>query len=60
MNQESTSNLEALKPKLVQFLNPCEEHVKKEQESCALKENEKHKKHLTLAWGLKSQTLYLN
>ncbi len=29
--------------KLVRFLNPCKKHLKK-QESCALKENEKHKK----------------
>jgi hypothetical protein len=48
LNQESSGNLETLKPKLVQFLNPCEEHIKEEQESCALKKNEKQKKHLTL------------
>jgi hypothetical protein len=49
LNQESTSNLEALIAKLVQFLNPCKEHIKEKQELCALKENEKHTKHLTLA-----------
>jgi hypothetical protein len=41
LNQESSGNLETLKPKLVQFLNPCDERIKEEQESRALEKKQK-------------------
>jgi hypothetical protein len=41
LNQESSGNLETLKPKLVQFLNTCDERIKEEQESRALEKKQK-------------------